>query len=84
MYCGREDTSQVRLSHDPLKTHASFDDPNLVSVSVSVSVSVPVMVLAERCDLATLVVRRHPLTVHAGVVSAVVHLTLGSTVGVAL
>ena len=41
---GREDTSQVRLSHDPLKTHASFDDPNLVSRAGLV----PVMALAER------------------------------------
>ena len=51
---GREDTSQVRLSHDPLKTHASFDDPNLVSRAGLV----PVMALAERCGLAGLV-REH-------------------------
>src|SRR6202451_1983177 len=51
---GREDTSQVRLSHDPLKTHASFDDRNLVSRAGLV----PVMALAERCGLAALV-RQH-------------------------
>jgi hypothetical protein len=51
---GREDTSQVQLSHDPLKTHASFDDPNLVSRAGLV----PVMALAERCGLAGLV-REH-------------------------
>ena len=51
---GREDTSQVRLSHDLLKTHASFDDPNLVSRAGLV----PVMALAERCGLAGLV-REH-------------------------
>ena len=51
---GREDTSQVRLSHDPLKTHATFDDPNLVSLAGLV----PVMALAGRCGLADLV-REH-------------------------
>src|ERR1700722_19139116 len=51
---GREDTSQVRLSHDPLKTHASFDDPNLVSLAGLV----PVMALAERCGLPGMV-REH-------------------------
>ena len=51
---GREDTPQVQLSHDPLKTHASFDDPNLVSRAGLV----PVMALAERCGLAGLV-REH-------------------------
>jgi hypothetical protein len=44
----------VQLSHDPLKTHASFDDPNLVSRAGLV----PVMALAERCGLAGLV-REH-------------------------
>jgi hypothetical protein len=44
----------VRLSHDPLKTHASFDDPNLVSRAGLV----PVMALAERAGLAALV-REH-------------------------
>ena len=39
------------LSHDPLKTHASFDDPNLVSQAGLV----PVMALAERAGLADLV-----------------------------
>jgi hypothetical protein len=39
------------LSHDPGKTHASFDDPNLVSRAGLV----PVMALAERCGLAALV-----------------------------
>src|ERR1700722_13049946 len=48
---GREDTSQVQLSHDLVKTHASFDDPNLVSLAGLV----PVMALAERCGLADLV-----------------------------
>jgi hypothetical protein len=51
---GREDTSQVRLSHDPLKTHATFDDPDLVSLAGLV----PVMALAGRCGLADLV-REH-------------------------
>ena len=40
----------MQLSHDPLKTHASFDDPNLVSQSGLV----PVMALAGRCGLADL------------------------------
>ena len=44
----------MQLSHDPLKTHASFDDPNLVSRAGLV----PVMALAERCGLAGLV-REH-------------------------
>jgi hypothetical protein len=50
----REDTSQVRLSHDLLKTHASFDDLNLVSQAGLI----PVMALAERAGLAALV-REH-------------------------
>jgi hypothetical protein len=37
----------VRLSHDPLKTSARFDDPNLVSRAGLV----PVMGLAERAGL---------------------------------
>jgi hypothetical protein len=41
----------VRLSHDPLKTHASFDDLNLVSRAGLI----PVMALAERAGLAALV-----------------------------
>jgi hypothetical protein len=44
----------VRLSHDPLKTHASFDDPDLVSRAGLI----PVMALAERAGLAALV-REH-------------------------
>src|SRR3984893_7726149 len=54
---GREDTSQVRLSHDPLKTHAMFDDPNLVSLAGLV----PVVALVGRCGLAALV--REQLTI---------------------
>jgi hypothetical protein len=42
------------LSHDPLKTHASFDDPDLVSRAGLV----PVMALAGRAGLAALV-REH-------------------------
>ena len=41
----------MRLSHDPGKTHASFDDPNLVSRAGLV----PVTALAERAGLAALV-----------------------------
>jgi hypothetical protein len=41
----------VRLLHDPAKTHASFDDPNLVSRASLV----PVVALAERCGLTDLV-----------------------------
>lgn len=44
----------MRLSHDPRKTRASFDDPNLVSRAGLV----PVMSLAERAGLEALV-RRH-------------------------
>ena len=44
----------MRLSHDPPKTHASFDDPNLVSRAGLI----PVMALAGRCGLANLV-REH-------------------------
>jgi Transposase DDE domain group 1 len=40
----------VRLSHDLAKTHASFDDPNLVSRAGLI----PVMALAGRCGLADL------------------------------
>jgi hypothetical protein len=40
----------VRLLHDLAKTHASFDDPNLVSRAGLV----PVMALAQRCGLAGL------------------------------
>jgi hypothetical protein len=48
---GREDTSQVRLLHDLAKTHASFDDPHLVSRAGLV----PVMALAQRAGLSDLV-----------------------------
>ena len=41
----------MRLSHDLPKTHASFDDPNLVSRAGLV----PVMALAEKAGLADLV-----------------------------
>ena len=41
----------MRLLHDPAKTHASFDGPNLVSRAGLV----PVMALAERCGLTNLV-----------------------------
>jgi len=44
----------MRLSHDPLRISASFDDPNLVSRGGLV----PVMALAERAGLQALV-RRH-------------------------
>ena len=44
----------MRLSHDPGKTHASFDDPNLVSRAGLV----PVTALAGRARLAALV-REH-------------------------
>ena len=47
----REDTRQVRLLHSLTRTHASFDDPNLVSCAGLV----PVMALAERAGLAELV-----------------------------
>jgi Transposase DDE domain group 1 len=40
----------MRLLHDLAKTHASFDDPNLVSRAGLV----PVMALAQRCGLAEL------------------------------
>ncbi len=40
----------MRLPHDPAKTHASFDDPNLVSRAGLV----PVMALAQRCGPADL------------------------------
>jgi hypothetical protein len=56
----------VRLLHDPGKTHASFDDPNLVSRAGLV----PVMALADRAGLEALV-RAHvqiaaPCGVNAG------------------
>src|ERR1700752_3822223 len=47
-------TLQMRLSHDPLRISASFDDPDLVSRAGLA----PVMALAERAGLQALV-RRH-------------------------
>ncbi len=44
----------MRLFHDPIRTHASFDDLNLVSLAGLV----PVMSLARRCGLLALA-RRH-------------------------
>lgn len=38
----------MRLSHDPGRIHASFDDPNLVSRADLI----PVMVLAQKAGLA--------------------------------
>ena len=53
----------MRLSHDPAKTHASFDDPNLVSRAGLV----PVMALAQRCGLADLAGEHVRITSPAGV-----------------
>jgi hypothetical protein len=53
----------MRLSHDPLKISASFDDPNLVSRAGLV----PVMSLAERAGLGGLVRRRVQITAKTGV-----------------
>jgi hypothetical protein len=53
----------VQLSHDPLKTHASFDDPNLVSRAGLV----PVMALAGRCGLAGLAGEHVRIASRAGV-----------------
>jgi Transposase DDE domain group 1 len=58
-----EDTSQMRLLHDLGKTHASFDDPNLVSRAGLV----PVMALAQRCGLADLAGRHVRIGRPAGV-----------------
>ena len=56
----------MRLLHDPAKTHASFDDPNLVSRAGLV----PVMALAQRCGLADLAAEHvrigRPAGVNAG------------------
>src|SRR5215467_3772557 len=46
----RRSTCQVRLLHGLAKTHASFDDPNLVSRAGLV----PVMALAQRAGLGDL------------------------------
>jgi hypothetical protein len=51
------------LSHDPLKTHASFDDRNLVSRAGLV----PVMALAARCGLADLAGEHVRIASRAGV-----------------
>ena len=53
----------MRLSHDPVKTHASFDDPNLVSRAGLV----PVMALAQRCGLADLAGEHVTITSRTGV-----------------
>jgi hypothetical protein len=53
----------VRLSHDPARTHASFDDPNLVSRAGLV----PVMALAGRCGLADLAGEHVRIASRAGV-----------------
>jgi hypothetical protein len=53
----------MRLSHDPGKTHACFDDPNLVSRAGLV----PVMGLAERAGLLALVREHVTLTDRCGV-----------------
>ncbi len=53
----------MRLSHSPARTHASFDDPNLVSQGGLV----PVMALAERCGLPVLVRRHVTIAARTGV-----------------
>ena len=57
----------MRLLHDLARTHASFDDPNLVSHAGLV----PLLALAQRCGLAGLAGRRvrigRPAGVNAGV-----------------
>ena len=53
----------MRLLHDLAKTHASFDDPNLVSRAGLV----PVMALAQRCGLAGLAGRHVRIRRPAGV-----------------
>ena len=53
----------MRLSHEPAKTHASFDDPDLVSRAGLV----PVMALAQRCGLADLAGEHVTITSPAGV-----------------
>jgi hypothetical protein len=67
------------LSHDPVKTHACFDDPHLVSRAGLV----PVMSLAERAGLDGLV-RRHVRVRHRCGVNAEVKvgcLVAGMTAG---
>ena len=51
------------LSHDPARTHASFDDPNLMSRAGLV----PVMALAQRSGLADLAGEHVTITGPAGV-----------------
>src|SRR5437764_13120671 len=53
----------MRLSHDPLKISACFDDPNLVSRAGLV----PVMALAERAGLHALTRRHVQITAKTGV-----------------
>ena len=53
----------MRLSHDPLKISASFDDPHLVSRAGLV----PVMSLAERAGLGALVRGHVQITAKTGV-----------------
>src|SRR5215467_6769631 len=53
----------MRLSHDPVKISASFDDPNLVSRAGLV----PVMSLAERAGLHALARRHVRIAARAGV-----------------
>ena len=53
----------MRLSHVPERTHASFDDPNLVSRAGLV----PVMALAERCGLADLAAEHVRIAAACGV-----------------
>src|ERR1700745_4126503 len=53
----------MRLSHDPLRISASFDDPNLVSRGGLV----PVMALAERARLQAFVRRHVTIAAKAGV-----------------
>jgi hypothetical protein len=57
----------MRLLHDLARTHASFDDPNLVSRAGLV----PVMALARRCGLAGLAARHVRIGRPAGVNAAV-------------
>src|SRR5260370_34594762 len=52
----------MQLSHDPIRTHASFDDPHLVSRAGLV----PVMSLAERAGLQGLARRRVTIGAAAG------------------
>ena len=53
----------MQLWHSPARTHASFDDPNLVSRAGLV----PVMALAERCGLSALVRQNLTITARTGV-----------------